>query len=308
MSDGKKWKWIDPHVHMTSRTTDDYQAMAEAGVVAIIEPSFWLGQARTEVGTFKDYYSSLVGWERFRSSQFGIRHYCTIGLNSKEANNEALAEEVMELLPKFVMKEGVVGIGEIGYDDQTDAEDKYYRLQLELAKKVDMPVQIHTPHRDKKKGTYRSMDVCEEHEMDPTWVIVDHNNEETVKEVLDRGYWAAFTIYPFTKMGNERMVEIVKQYGPERIMVNSAADWGISDPLAVPKTARLMLERGIPEEHVHAVCYQNALDAFGKSGQMKEEHWSGGNGIDQRALFNGNSILRGGQTPKVEDNPNIIIN
>ncbi|MCB0633001.1 MAG: TatD family hydrolase [Saprospiraceae bacterium] len=307
MSDGKKWKWIDPHVHMTSRTTDDYQAMAEAGVVAIIEPSFWLGQARTEVGTFKDYYSSLVGWERFRSSQFGIRHYCTIGLNSKEANNEALAEEVMDLLPKFVMKEGVVGIGEIGYDDQTDAEDKYYRLQLELAKKVDMPVQIHTPHRDKKKGTYRSMDVCEEHELDPTWVIVDHNNEETVKEVLDRGFWAAFTIYPFTKMGNERMVEIVKQYGPERIMVNSAADWGISDPLAVPKTARLMLERGIPEEHVHAVCYQNALEAFGKSGQMKEEHWSEGVGIDQRALFNGNSVLRGGQMPKVED-PNIIIN
>jgi hypothetical protein len=293
---------------MTSRTTDDYQAMAEAGVVAIIEPSFWLGQARTEVGTFKDYYSSLVGWERFRSSQFGIRHYCTIGLNSKEANNEALAEEVMELLPKFVLKEGVVGIGEIGYDDQTDAEDKYYRLQLELAKKVGMPVQIHTPHRDKKKGTYRSMDVCEEHELDPTWVIVDHNNEETVKEVLDRGFWAAFTIYPFTKMGNERMVEIVKQYGPERIMVNSAADWGISDPLAVPKTARLMLERGIPEEHVHAVCYQNALDAFGKSGQMKEEHWSGGTGIDQRALFNGNSVLRGGQAPKIEDNPNIIIN
>lgn len=307
MSEGKKWKWIDPHVHMTSRTTDDYQAMADAGIVAMIEPAFWLGQARTEVGSFKDYYSSLVGWERFRASQFGIKHYCTIGLNSKEANNEALSEQVMDLLPKFVLKEGVVGVGEIGYDDQTKAEDKYYRLQLELAKKVNLPVQIHTPHRDKKSGTIRSMDVSEEHGLDPTWVIVDHNNEETVREVLDRGYWAAFTIYPFTKMGNERMVEIVKEYGSERIMVNSAADWGISDPLAVPKTARLMLERGISEADVHAVCYQNALDAFGKSGQMSEEDWSGEEGIDQRALFNGNSILRGGQQPQVDD-PNIVIN
>lgn len=308
MSEGKKkWKWIDPHVHMTSRTTDDYQAMADAGIVAMIEPAFWLGQARTEVGSFKDYYSSLVGWERFRASQFGIKHYCTIGLNSKEANNEPLAEKVMDLLPKFVMKEGVVGVGEIGYDDQTKAEDKYYRLQLELAKKVNLPVQIHTPHRDKKSGTTRSMDVSEEHGLDPTWVIVDHNNEETVKEVLDRGYWAAFTIYPFTKMGNERMVEIVKEYGSERIMINSAADWGISDPLAVPKTARLMLERGISEADVHAVCYQNALEAFGKSGQMKEEDWSGEAGIDQRALFDGNSILRGGQKPQVDD-PNIVIN
>ena len=139
---------IDPHVHMTSRTTDDYQAMASAGVVAIIEPSFWLGQARTTVGSFKDYYSSLVGWERFRASQFGIQHYCTIGLNSKEANNEPLAEEVMDLLPLFLGKEGVVGVGEIGYDDQTEAEHKYFGLQLQLAKETDLPVQIHTPHRD----------------------------------------------------------------------------------------------------------------------------------------------------------------
>ncbi|HET6992019.1 MAG TPA: TatD family hydrolase, partial [Bacteroidia bacterium] len=148
--------YIDPHIHMVSRTTDDYEAMRKAGIVAIIEPSFWQGQLRTSSGTFRDYFNMLIGFERFRASQFGIRHYCTIGLNSKEANNEALAEQVMEMLPLFIYKEGVVGIGEIGYDDQTDLEDKYYRLQLELAKEAKLPVQIHTPHRDKKKGTSRS--------------------------------------------------------------------------------------------------------------------------------------------------------
>ncbi|MGB5236578.1 MAG: hydrolase TatD, partial [Flavobacteriaceae bacterium] len=111
--------YIDPHIHMTSRTTDDYEAMAASGIVAVIEPSFWLGQPRTQVGSFQDYFSSLVGWEPFRASQFGIQHYCTIGLNSKEANNEALAEQVMELLPLYLHKENVVAIGEIGYDDQT---------------------------------------------------------------------------------------------------------------------------------------------------------------------------------------------
>ena len=129
--------FIDPHVHMTSRTTDDYQAMRDAGIVAIIEPAFWLGQPRTAVGSFRDYFSSLVGWERFRASQFGIKHYCTIGLNSKEANNEKLAEEVMEILPLFASKEGVVGIGEIGFEDQTEAEEKYFRQQLELAKELN---------------------------------------------------------------------------------------------------------------------------------------------------------------------------
>ncbi len=299
--------FIDPHAHMTSRTTDDYEAMRNAGVVALIEPAFWLGQPRTEPGTFKDYYSSLVGWERFRAGQFGIRHYCTIGLNSKESNNEPLAEKVMDLLPLFAAKEGVVGIGEIGYDDQTAAEDKYFRLQLELAKELELPVQIHTPHRDKKRGTSRSMDVCVEHGIAPGMVIIDHNNEETVKEVLDRGFWAAFSIYPKTKMGNERMAEIVRHYGPERIMVNSACDWGISQPLAVPMTAALMLERGIPVEHIRAVTYSNALAAFGQSGQIKEEDWLNAMDVDQREKFNGNSILRGGQDPRVEKRSSNII-
>ena len=160
-------RFIDPHIHMTSRTTDDYEAMRAAGIVAIIEPAFWMGQPRTQVGSFQDYYAHLIGFERFRASQFGIRHYCTIGLNSKEANNEALAEEVMELLPLFVGKEGVVGVGEIGYDDQTPTEDKYYRLQLDLAQEVGLPVQIHTPHRDKKRGTLRSMAVALEHGRHP---------------------------------------------------------------------------------------------------------------------------------------------
>ncbi|VTP90771.1 TatD family hydrolase [Sphingobacterium daejeonense] len=156
----KGMKFVDPHIHMVSRTTDDYQALFDSGVLLLIEPAFWVGQPRTGIDTFKDYYSSLIGWERFRASQFGIRHFCTIGLNSREANNEALAEQVMELLPHFIYKEGVLGIGEIGYDDQTPAEDKYYRAQLELAKEAGLPVQVHTPHRDKTKGTTRSMDVA----------------------------------------------------------------------------------------------------------------------------------------------------
>jgi len=293
-------KTIDPHIHMSARTTDDYEAMAAAGVVAVIEPAFWLGQTRTNVGSFIDYYSSLIGWERFRAAQFGISHYCTIGLNSKEANNEALAEEVMDILPRFATKEGVVAIGEIGYDEQSDAEDKYFRAQLELARELDMLVMIHTPHRDKKKGTSRSMDVCLEHGLAPSSVIVDHNNEETVKETLDRGFWAAFTLYPQTKMGNERMVEVVRHYGSERIIVDSSADWGVSDPLAVPKTANLMLERGIDPNDVHLTCYQNAINAYGQSGQFNEQDWLNPAPIDQRTLFEDNSVLRG-QTPRVDE-------
>jgi uncharacterized protein len=292
--------FIDPHAHMISRTTDDYEAMARAGVAAVIEPAFWLGQPRTSAGTFIDYFASITGFERFRAGQFGIRHYCTIGLNPKEANNEALAEEVLALLPQFALKEGVVALGELGYDEQTALEDRALRAQIELAKEFALPILIHTPHRDKKRGTLRTMDVLAEHGFDPAACVIDHNNEETVEAVLERGYWVAFSIYPGTKMGNERMAEIVRRYGSERLIVNSACDWGVSDPLAVPKTARLMAERGIAAEDIRKVTYSNSLAVYGTNGEMQEQHWLAPLPVDQRTLFEGNSILRGGQTPRIE--------
>jgi uncharacterized protein len=292
-------RFFDPHIHISSRTTDDLEAMAAAGVRAVIEPAFWLGQPRTNVGSFIDYYSSLVGWERFRCAQFGIAHYCAIGLNSKEANNEPLAREVLELIPHFALKEGVVAIGEIGYDEITPAEDFAYQAQLDFAHRHDMVVMVHTPHRDKKRGTQRSIDVAREHGIDVSKLVVDHNNEETVQDVLDSGAWAAFTIYPNTKMGSERMVEVVRRYGPERIIVDSSADWGVSDPLSVPKTARLMLERGIAPAVVEAVTWGNALTAYAQSRQIDVAALDQTPRLDQRQLFADNSVLRG-QKPRVD--------
>jgi len=292
-------RFFDPHIHMTSRTTDDYQAMARAGVRAVVEPAFWLGQPRTTLGSFIDYYSSLTGWERFRASQFGVAHFCAIGLNSKEANNEGLAREVLEILPRFAFKQGVVAIGEIGYDEISAAEERAFEWQLDFARQHDMVVMVHSPHRDKKRGIVRSLDLARQVGLPMTKLVIDHNNEETVADTLDAGAWAAFTIYPHTKMGSERMVEIVSRYGPERILVDSSADWGVSDPLSVPRTAALMLERGLDPMAVELTTWQNALDAYGQSGQIDVAELLGTPVIDQTKLFSDNSVLRG-QEPRVD--------
>jgi uncharacterized protein len=293
-------RFFDPHIHMSSRTTDDYEAMAAAGLRAVIEPAFWLGQPRTQLGSFIDYFAGLIGWERFRASQFGITHYCTIGLNSKEANDEGLAREVLEILPRYALKEGVVAIGEIGYDEMTPAEDRAYQAQLEFAVEHDMVVMVHSPHRDKKNGIRRSIDVAREAGLSMGKLVIDHNNEETVKDTLDAGAWAAFTIYPHTKMGSARMVELVKQYGPERIIVDSSADWGISDPLAVPRTAKLMLDQGVEQASVELTCWGNAVEVYAQSGQIDIEALEGTPSVDQRTLFLENSVLRG-QEPRVDE-------
>lgn len=287
---------FDPHIHMTSRTTDDYQAMADAGIAAIVEPAFWVGQPRTNVGTFEDYFLSLLGWERFRALQFGIRHFATLALNPKEANNPQVADGVLALLRRYLDKDGVVAVGEIGFDDQTDAEDRVFRQQVELAREYDLPILIHTPHRDKRRGTERTLALIKEMGFPPERTLVDHNNEETLPLTLASGCWAGHSIYPHTKMDEARMVALVQRYGPERIIVNSAADWGVSDPLKVPKTVAAMREAGVSEADITLVVWENPVRFFAQSGRLELEDAPK---VDQRQLFQGNSVLRG-QPPRVD--------
>jgi len=286
-------KIFDPHVHMTSRTTDDYEAMANAGILAIVEPAFWLGQPRTQVGSFIDYFNSLLGWERFRASQFGIRHFCTMGLNPKEANRPALANEVMDLLPRFLDKEGVVAIGEIGFDDQTDEEESIFARHIELAKEFGLPILVHTPHRDKKRGTARSLELVARMGFPEERVLIDHNNEETLPLVLSTKCWAGHTIYPKTKMDEDRMAVLVGKYGPDRILINSAADWGISDPLKVPKTIAVMQAQGIADDVIQRIVWDHPVAFFAQSGRLDLET------VDQRPTvartdkFENSGVLRG---------------
>jgi predicted metal-dependent TIM-barrel fold hydrolase len=275
---------------MTSRTTDDYQAMAASGVKALVEPAFWLGQPRTSAGSFVDYFNSLLGWEPFRASQFGIRHHCTIGLNPKEANDATLRRDVIELLPRFLAKDGVVAVGEIGFDSMTAAEREAFSIQLSLANEHDLPVLVHTPHRDKAVGTRQTLALVERIGVAPERVVVDHNNELTVAEVLASGCWAGFSIYPGTKMDEYRMVRILEDHGPERILVNSACDWGISDPLKVPKTMAAMQAAGFDEDDIDRVVWRNPVEFFGQSGRLTLDELGE---RDLAATFEGNTLLRG---------------
>ena len=285
---------LDPHIHMSARTTDDYVAMYEAGVRAVVEPSFWLGQPRTNVGSFVDYFDALIGWERFRAAQYGIRHHCTIGLNPKEANDPR-CREVLDVLPRYLAKDGVVAVGELGYDSMTPEEDEVFGTQLGFARDFGLPAVVHTPHRDKATGTSRTLDVVRESGISPGWVVVDHLNETTVAEVADSGCWMGFSIYPDTKMDERRMVAILREYGTERMLVNSAADWGHSDPLKTAKTGRAMLAAGFSEHDVDVVLWQNPVAFYGQSGRL---HLDPVPGFGEAAppapvTFEGNSVLRG---------------
>ena len=259
--------FIDPHIHIASRTTDDLQALSRAGCLVVGEPAFWMGYDRSGVNSFYDYFRQLTEWEPKRAANYGIQHYAWMGINAKEAENVAFAREVIAVLPEFLDRPNVLGIGEVGLNKNTKNEVCTLLELIDLAAKRNEQMLFHTPHlADKCQGTRMILDLLRgDSRMDRSRVCIDHCEEHTIRMVLDGGYWAGITLYPTTKATPERAADMVEIYGPERVLVNSSADWGPSDPLAVPQFMFAMRRRGHPESLIRQVVYDNPLTFFNQS-------------------------------------------
>ncbi len=264
-------KYIEPHAHMVSRTTDDYERMALAGCAAVCEPAFWAGFDRSSAAGFYDYFSQLTEHEPKRAARFGLKHFCWLCINSKEAEDVKLAEEVIALIPQFINRPNVLGIGEIGLNKNSRNELRVLELQVDLAAKYKQLILVHTPHlEDKLKGTRLILDVLKnDPRIKPERVIIDHVEEHTVEQVLDAGMWAGMTLYPETKCTPARAIDILETYGHERLWLNSACDWGVSDPLAVPKTAQKMRKRGHLAGAIEKIVFANPQKFLRQSPNFK---------------------------------------
>jgi len=263
-------QYIDPHIHMVSRTTDDYQRMALAGCVAVTEPAFWAGLDRSSPKGFFDYFTQLTDVEPKRAAQFGIKHHCWICINPKEAEDVVFAREVIDLIPQFLDKPGVLGVGEIGLNKNSRNELEILEAQIDLASRHDQLILVHTPHlEDKLKGTKIILDAIKSHgKIDPSRVLIDHVEEHTVDLVLSDGFWAGMTLYPDTKMTPQRAADVIETYGSERLWINSAGDWGCSDPLAVPKCRQEMRLRGHDDATIKTISFDNPMAFLSQSGRF----------------------------------------
>ena len=247
---------IDMHCHMYSRTTDDYERMASAGIEAVIEPAFWGGCDKTSADSHLDYFNHITTFEPARAALRGIKHYVVLGMNAKEAENTRIAFEVVERMVPFFERPTVIGVGEIGLNLNSENEIEVLRRQMQFAKETGQFVIIHTPHVPKLEGVKIILQMIKDLEMDPKLVDVDHNTEETIALTLEAGCWAGMTIYP-TKLSPERAVAMIQQYGTERMLVNSSADWETSDPLSVCRVADEMQRRGMAAEEIQRIVWDN---------------------------------------------------
>ena len=264
-------RFFDPHIHMYSRTTNDYESMSKAGIEVIVQPSFWLGSPRTSVGTFEDYWEHMISFETQRSKEYGIDHYVCLSVNPKESTVRPLALNALEAMSKYIDRERVVAIGEIGYNVINELEDELFQLQLDIAVDKKMLTMIHLPHVNKKDGIERTKSVLKNKNlMDMTnKILIDHNTEETIEKTLELGCWAGLTVYPITKLSPSRAIDIIEKNGLDKIMINSSADWGVSDPLSVPLVAEEMKKRGFSINDIEKATFYNAFEFFKQSTKFK---------------------------------------
>lgn len=264
-------KIIEPHIHMYARTTDDYEAMKKAGYVAVVEPAFWSGTDRSAPASFYDYFRHLLEFEHNRAAKYGLYHYCFLGVNAKEARHTEIAFEVITHLEKYLAHPNCLGVGEIGLDLITPDEEEVFRRQVELAEKHKLLVILHSPHTNKRVGVERMLAIMKNLGVDMRHYVMDHNTEETIGITLqEAGLMAGITLYP-TKVDNERAARLIKEYGADRILLNSSADWGKSYPLNLAEAARQFPSLGLSEEAIKKVVFQNAFDFFSQSPKFQLE-------------------------------------
>ena len=262
---------IEPHIHMVSRTTDDYQRMYAAGIRACVEPAFWMGTNRRYAGTFFDYFQLILDFETVRARRFGLDHYAAVSVNPKEAENLPLAREVIAGMGDYLDHPRCVALGEIGFNLITPNEETVFVEQLDLARARRMPIIIHLPHTKKPEGARRILAILKGIAIPEEMILIDHNTEDTMPLLRDTGYYLGLTVYPISKLTPERVSAIIRQHGAQRVLVNGSADWGVSDPLSLVKVVDFMRQDGHSDATIKSLVFDTANAFYSHSPRWKPE-------------------------------------
>lgn len=262
---------MDPFAHLSYRSSSDHQAMSRAGVTIVLEPCTWPGQPRTAAEGIRDHFAGLVGFERARAGQFGMRHFTALALSPREANNPDLAPPVISLLASFLAKDGVLALGETGYDSMSEAEEACFEWQLDLAKRFRLPVLVRVPAAERARGVRRALDVLKNAKLPEGTALIGPNDEETLPMVLSAGWWGGMTPAIRSRMDLSRIADLVRRRITARVVVGSGADWDLSDPLAVPALAALLRQVGLTEGTVSQLLWRNPLAFLAQSGRLPDD-------------------------------------
>lgn len=200
--------------------------------------------------------------------------YAAVGFHPHEAAN--VKEGDYHEIIKMAQHPKVVAIGEIGLDyyygkDTMDIQRRVFREQIELAKSVDLPFQVHNRDstrdclmilKEAKMGDRRGMMHC------------FSESKETAREMLNLGMKISIGGI-VTFKNNVKTVEVVKYVPIEDIMVETDCPYLAPVPYRGKRNSSLYMHatcekiaeiKGMDTEEVIAITERNAKKFFGIDG------------------------------------------
>lgn len=147
-------------------------------------------------------------------------------------------------LPRQLERPGVLALGPLMLHRGTEAEERLFLEQLQLAHRLARPVVVTAPIARHAPLVTRSLALLKRSTLRAGRVLVDGLTAATVRAVLARGHLAGLTLHP-DRLDVDVAERLVHALGPARLVLGSGAGDGPSDLLALPRLVSRLKGAGL---------------------------------------------------------------
>ena len=258
---------IDTHVHMDSLERAALEIMALSGIKAVVADGSPMPGLSPSPETVFDFYERTIGYDSERGSEFFIEVFVMVGINMFFVPSDF--KRVLRALPEYLMRDRVVGIGEIGLEPRSETcpdlekQKEIVTECLSMAKEYDKTVLLHLPSMNRMKWLDEYLLLIDKIKLDRSKIIISHADSSCINSIIEMNCIAGITVQPWRNITPKDVVKILKDTELDNVLVDSDSSlrYG-SDPLGVPKTALEMKMQGFSEKEIKKIFYENPIKIF----------------------------------------------
>jgi TatD DNase family protein len=251
--------YFDSHAHYDDESFDEDRQ-------TLLEKTLKEGNVGCVINAAADINSSLRGIEFSKTYEY---IYAAVGVHPHEVEN--MTEEDIRFLESLTKEKKVVAIGEIGLDyyydlAPRDLQRKWFAAQLDLAKKVGLPVIIHS-----REACQETFDLLKEKQIEKGVIHCFSGSAELAKAYVKRGLYIGIG-GALTFKNARKTLEVVEVIPLEKILIETDAPYLTPAPhrgkrndstylqFVVEKIAEI---KNISPEEVEIKTFENACRLFG---------------------------------------------
>lgn len=251
-------RFIDPRVHPVALDERDLETLQLFGVKTVIAVADATAHPATPDGLFAHFDELLRQVTRLERA--GLKARLALGVHPRVLPRRGL-RQVLDALPSYLRGGKVVALGLLGLARATEPEEEALLAQLELAERFQLAAIVSVPDADKERVTRRLLSTLQRAELPASKILVDGAVGKTVRAIRELGFHAGLTLHP-DHLTVEKAVTLVRNLGPERLMLSSAAGDGASDILSLSRAAHRLERGGLTASVVRRVTRDNAASLF----------------------------------------------